>query len=1464
MVTHTGHSQTQVSPKYSVDGKVNALIGKGDTLIIGGTFNHVGMYTGGGALFNTTSDAPNLNFPKIIGEVYCSTPDGSGGFYIYGNYRRETESTGSMRIEHVRSDNTFEPSFSLAVDALWKLNKILYYSGILYIGGNQVYHIGGHTAGDLSAIDVSTQTIVTWIPSIDSGGNVRNLNINGNTLYVLGDFHKIGGQYREGIVAINRGTGNIKSWHPTPNYGGYNDFKLYKNKVIVGGGFGESLFDNRACATIDTVTGDTIHYFFNSSNLYHAASVSQLALKGDTLYAFTGGTYDTRITAINLTADTFLWVKRFSMNSFPVEMQVWNNNLFLSGDGFNIAYRTNMTDDDTTHIERRVSNAICIDAGNGNLNNWFPNPVGWANEVRTSSISNANIFLGGTFTHMNGFERPGIVIIKASTETVLPFYTNIDKPFPDVKSMKLIDSTLYLAGQFYNINGSSFTSSVVSFNLNTGQLLPWHPANMGESWTIEADAANVYLGGGLTEPSGGSGRTNLFAISRATGTLMSWAPNPNNNPNCLHIANGNLYVGGKFTNISGQARNRLAAYDLSSLSLTTWNPNADWDVNAVVSTDSTLWVGGSFSKIGSINVGLLAGINLATGIVTDTLVKYASSGHHVNSITVKGKWVIAGGGFKINSSNPCNNVAMYDAVGKAVFPSSSFCEVFSNSGDVNTLSVIGTDLYVGGNFTNLNNKVNATNIERIRYPSGFFGGGTTDTVIGYYPQSGGNGGDVTINFWGVPITRGMHLKLVMTGAPDIIVPDLNISYPKTNEMKAVVDLRGKIIGNYDVIITDSAGKEHKYIDGFKVELFKEPQITAKIVGPSLIRTGRTTTFMLQLTNTGNCNAYGVPVFIYVSGDNTVKIPLKIYSMKDGSVLTELFKTDVGTEEGYAKPTKAYLPLIPNVPTESSVYIPIEITPHQDGGVNDINVVPNKPLFPSPSDLDNDGNIKIPEISDIVLPGIPEPNYGCAEALGTFIYDEITDIAGRNNPLYKGYKCMKGFYKIYNANKDFTNNSTPDNAYDLGDNILETAFDCTAAVLPIANIGKITYDILKHATHAGNDVRKYGNLAVKCSGVLDADNFGDSKSATSRNSIDPNDKFGIGINSEHYIAEKEQIQYGIHFENIDTATLPAQVVRVLDTLDLSKLDAATLQLGLALIGNHTTNFTPGKFASNNYAHTEYIDLRPGINLMLKADIKLNMINGVFEADFTSLDPATMLPTTNPLLGFLPPNIHSPEGEGCIYFSVNPKSGLPNKTEIQNRASIYFDANAPITTSTWVNTLDIISPLSNMKSLPETVNDTAVTISWQGKDGESGIEKYDIYYSVNKGSYQPYATNVRSANIQFVGKIDSIYSFYSIAIDSVGNREVKGDTAEATIKLVDNSDLTVFPNPSHGSFTVHVNSHTKTTAFSLFDLYGKNVELSITQLNGSNYTVNLPRNTPTGMYILKVKTESGTINKKVLVE
>ncbi len=180
--------------------------------------------------------------------------------------------------------------------------------------------------------------------------------------------------------------------------------------------------------------------------------------------------------------------------------------------------------------------------------------------------------------------------------------------------------------------------------------------------------------------------------------------------------------------------------------------------------------------------------------------------------------------------------------------------------------------------------------------------------------------------------------------------------------------------------------------------------------------------------------------------------------------------------------------------------------------------------------------------------------------------------------------------------------------------------------------------------------------------------------------DPNDKSGSrGDGAQHHIGIGEGLSYAIAFENVLTATAPAQSVVISDTLDASTLDLSTLRLG-----GFTFSDTVSSAGMGLLPFVKDIDLRPQRNLIVRVEADRVLTNTLVWR-FTSLDPATGDVPADAALGFLAPNVNGIQGQGSVVFMIKPKPDLPDGTVISNTATIVFDNNAPMYTPTWTNML-----------------------------------------------------------------------------------------------------------------------------------------------------------------------------------
>lgn len=205
------------------------------------------------------------------------------------------------------------------------------------------------------------------------------------------------------------------------------------------------------------------------------------------------------------------------------------------------------------------------------------------------------------------------------------------------------------------------------------------------------------------------------------------------------------------------------------------------------------------------------------------------------------------------------------------------------------------------------------------------------------------------------------------------------------------------------------------------------------------------------------------------------------------------------------------------------------------------------------------------------------------------------------------------------------------------------------------------------------------------------------------SQDPNCKKGLeGKGVTHRIRGDEWLPYAIHFENIRTATAPAQNVFINDYLNPAHFDLATFSLGDITFGSHTITPPAGLTSYSDIVPVD-LDGNPATTtdqllLVLKAELITNPADpdlGRLTWSYRSLDPATLARPLDPFLGFLPPNQLPPLGEGSVKFTVKAQPGLPSGTQIGSAAIIIFDANLPISTAPWLNE---VAPCDQVLAVP----------------------------------------------------------------------------------------------------------------------------------------------------------------------
>ena len=190
---------------------------------------------------------------------------------------------------------------------------------------------------------------------------------------------------------------------------------------------------------------------------------------------------------------------------------------------------------------------------------------------------------------------------------------------------------------------------------------------------------------------------------------------------------------------------------------------------------------------------------------------------------------------------------------------------------------------------------------------------------------------------------------------------------------------------------------------------------------------------------------------------------------------------------------------------------------------------------------------------------------------------------------------------------------------------------------------------------------------------------DKKPAQMVRPVDPNEKSGPqGIGAQRLIGTDETLQYTVYFENVVTATAPAQQVVVVDYLS-PYLDWSTFRFEEVAFGDHVISISDEGYQV--HLRQAIADYRLTENKEWLVDIsgEVNPFTGRVQWTFRTLDPTTGEAPSDPLAGFLPPNDDTGRGEGHVRFSVRPKEGVVPGTRISNSARIVFDNYETIETN-----------------------------------------------------------------------------------------------------------------------------------------------------------------------------------------
>jgi hypothetical protein len=269
----------------------------------------------------------------------------------------------------------------------------------------------------------------------------------------------------------------------------------------------------------------------------------------------------------------------------------------------------------------------------------------------------------------------------------------------EVKVLAVSGEDVYVGGDFQRA-GDLEVNNIARWNT---RLHRWYPLGEGTSFNlgvtgevlaITVSGDQIYVGGQFTH-AGGVASENIAVYTPSANRWASFAGGAGGDYISSILVKGNdLYVGGSFTVIGGS----LLANNIARWDGTKWNrvgTGADGEIISMAFVGNDLYAGGTFTTAGGVPASHIARWDgtawnpVGSGIEGTVRVLLPAG----NDLYIGGSFAMAGGVAANNIARYATGTATYSAMGTGVSHPD-----LSITPSVNTIVVLGNELYIGGSF----------------------------------------------------------------------------------------------------------------------------------------------------------------------------------------------------------------------------------------------------------------------------------------------------------------------------------------------------------------------------------------------------------------------------------------------------------------------------------------------------------------------------------------------------------------------------------------------------------------------------------------------------------------------------------------------------------------------------------------------------------------------------------------------
>jgi hypothetical protein len=1041
----------------------------------------------------------------------------------------------------------------------------------------------------------------------------------------------------------------------------------------------------------------------------------------------------------------------------------------------------------------------------------------------------------------------------------------------NVNSIFASKNDLYLMGNFY-LTGKTLRNNLYAIDRHADTILAYAPDPTNSVWRMGNYDTAILISGDFTTVK--SGNANRLALLDAKKGNLIHNFNINETVYTTHINGNKLYVGGSFTNFKSSGINNLIRYDLKTKLLDAWDAKIEGGVYKVLADDSFVYAAGDFIKVQSKSQLYFAKIRKDNGanVLQNFQLKKPSTNQapdgNVKNMFLTNDLVYLSGCFDVDANRrgliaihkKSNSLTSYFTDLETLDPYSKMDIV---QYDDKLLAVNTTVTKINGVYTGLVALIDR--YQSITYPKlpsndiiqKLYGQPTfsssknaiyicsrdplminnslvgnllildkgkdseTEKLKRYEPSVSGNKGRVTLRLSGGPFSEQDVVYLVHKN--DTIrcvkseLADINLLF-------ASFMFNNDSIGYYRLHVKHISGKTNESNVLFEMVKSNAPDIRTSIIGYGTVRRSRTYDYVLDVENFTNTDLVNVPIIISVSRYGKTQIEaLNFYND------TFLFAS-IDSLQSKSLKNNVYSILLPNLKANDHYTIPFRLS-CSTGDSFELNTWAQLPI-------DNNRKLK------------------CLQQ----IWNKVSGVNMDVNCINKSLFSLDSALSYPN---DYTFGSAP-LVVDYNRFYKNTSQTCKGTYLS-AQLKRLSQFYANPIYTSGVDavclLAKNGSNVDSAVIVLDAPNKFKIKVV---NSLDPNDKIGPkGLTDKNFMGKvPDKFNYVIRFENDSSASAPAQMVLVKDTIDKRYFDINTVVFTSFKVGDYKYYFAPGTSSVN-----KNFDFRKKANLILNLTTQIDTAKGIVTWIFNSLDLLTFdADKLNPLYGFLPPNNYTNRGQGSVSFEIKVKDNIGDDVNIRNRADIIFDNNKSILTPYWQVRKDVQPPSSQVLPLANPSATKLFPVVWKAFDS-SGIRQIEVFVSQNNIVYTLWKISRADSSAVYNGVADSTYYFYSVAYDLIGNKEsITGvyDT-KTQVKIVSitneffKAKYNLFPNPSTGIINFRIENQSG-VKINIYSMDGKFVNEIDCESQEAKFLI-----AQKGIYILEIKSGTEVIGiEKVIVD